>query len=97
DHRANHPAFVHQIEGVIDFFQRQLRTDHFIYLDFTGQITLDIAGQLRTAFHAAKRRATPDASGDELERTRADFLAGTGDTDDDRFTPSLVTAFERRS
>ena len=33
--------------------------------------------------------------GDELERPRADLLAGAGDADDDRDAPAAMAAFER--
>ena len=42
-------------------------------------------------------KAAPDAARDQLERTRADFLAGAGDADDDALAPALVAAFQRRA
>jgi len=42
-----------------------------------------------------RTRTAPVAAGDELERTRRDFLAGLGDADDDAGAPAAVAAFER--
>src|ERR1041384_5667812 len=69
--------------------------DHRIDFDLAGQIFFDIAGQLRAAFYSTKRGAAPHPAGDQLERTRADFLAGAGHADDHGFTPALMATFQR--
>src|SRR5690606_11139174 len=68
--------------------------DKGVEADVAAHRLLDHAGQLATAFYTTKRRAAPDAAGDQLERARADFLAGAGDADNDAFAPALVAALE---
>ena len=48
-----------------------------------------------TAARTAERGTFPHAPGHQLERPGADFLAGTGDADDDAFAPALVAALQR--
>src|SRR5580700_10247867 len=95
DHRTDHLALVHQVEGLVDLIQRQYLADHLVDLDVAGEIAIDVARQLRAPLDAAECRAAPHSSGDQHERTRRDFLAGTCDADDGRFTPAFVAAFER--
>src|SRR5678815_2248133 len=86
---------MHQIERFIDLVQRQRLGDEFVDLEFAGKIPVHEARQLRTSFHAAERRAAPNAAGDELERTRRYFLSCAGNADDRGFAPALVAALER--
>src|ERR1700716_1655014 len=88
---------MHQLEGIVDLIQWQHFGDHFVDLDLAVEIAVHIARQLRTAFDAAECRAAPDATGNQLERTGRYFLTCTGDTDDDRFAPSLVTRLQGRA
>src|SRR5687767_10587289 len=60
DHRANAFPLVHQIKGVVDSFQRKFVGDHWIELDRSGEILLDVVRQLRSSFDAAKSRAAPN-------------------------------------
>ncbi|MNZ79637.1 hypothetical protein D3C78_982470 [compost metagenome] len=65
--------------------------------NFAGARFFNVAGKFRAALDPAKRAAAPDAPGHQLERAGADFLARTGDTDDDRFAPALVAALQSSS
>ena len=69
--------------------------DHRVDLDLAGHVHVDDLGHVGAALGTAERRAAPVASGDELERTRRDFLARLGDTDDDRRAPAAMARLER--
>ena len=69
--------------------------DEGVQRDFALLRLVHVARQLGAALDAAEGRAAPDAAGDQLERTGADFLAGTGHADDHALAPALVCAFQR--
>src|SRR5699024_8100485 len=92
---ANGLAFVQQVEGLVDLFERQVVGDEVVDVEGAVHVVVDIAGQLAAALDATKRRAAPDTTGDQLERTRFDGLAGAGDTDNGGFAPALVAALQR--
>src|SRR5690606_31011957 len=81
-------------ERLVDVLKAHGVGNKRIKADIAAHRLLDHAGQLAAAFHATKGRAAPDAAGDQLERARADFLAGAGDADNDAFAPALVAALE---
>src|SRR3981189_2099987 len=87
DHRSNNLTRMHQLEGIVDLVQWQHFGDHFVDLDLAVEIAIHIARQLRTPFDAAERRAAPDATGNQLERTGTYFLTRARDADDNRFAP----------
>src|SRR5471030_114841 len=90
-------AFMHQVKRLVDIFQAHGVGDEGIQRDLAGRGHFHVAWQLGTTAHAAERRTAPDATGDQLERTGRDFLAGTGHTDDDRLAPTLVAALKCRT
>src|SRR5262249_41411206 len=92
---ADRFAFVHQVEGVVDFFQRHGVCDQVVDVDAALHVPVDDLRHIGAASRAAEGGALPDAAGDELERTRRDFLACAGDADDDRNAPTFVAALER--
>ena len=94
DNRTDAFAFMHQVERFVDVFELHGMGDEVRKLELTGKVAFNIIGQLGAAFNATKRRAAPDATGDQLERTGRDFLTGTGNTDNDRLTPALVAALK---
>src|SRR5690606_1631743 len=94
NHGTTGVAFVHQVERFVDVLKAHGVGDKGIEADIAAHGLLDHAGQLAAAFDATKRRAAPDAAGNQLERARADFLAGAGDADNDAFAPALVAALE---
>src|SRR5699024_755321 len=94
--RTNALAFVHQIEGLVDVFQPHGMRDEGIQRDFTLLRLFHITGQLGAALDATEGTATPDPTGDQLERTGADLLPSSSHPDDGGFTPTLVAALQRR-
>src|SRR5690606_7727138 len=90
-------AFVHQVECLVDVFQTHGVGDEGIQLELALEVVLDVAGQLGAAFDATEGGTTPDPTGDQLERTGADFFAGTGHPDNHRLTPALVAALQGRA
>ena len=69
--------------------------DHRVNLDLALHVPVDNLWHISTATRAPKGGAPPAAASHQLERACVDFLSGTGNADDDGFTPSLVTAFQR--
>src|SRR6476661_5448297 len=90
DHRADRFAAMHQVEGLVDALQRQFVRDERVEPDLAAHRLLHHARQLRTALDAAEGAAAPHAPGHQLEGSRADFLPGTRDADDDALAPALV-------
>src|SRR5690606_23443024 len=66
-------------------------------LDPPAHGLLHHARQLAAALHPAEGGAHPLAAGDQLERARADLLAGAGHADDHALAPAAVRALERRA
>src|SRR5688572_1235777 len=94
-HAADALARMHQVETLVDFFQRQDVGDHRIDLDLAVHVPVDDLGHVGPPARAAEGRALPDAPRDELERPRADLLAGFRDADDDRNAPAAMAGLER--
>src|SRR3979409_2127328 len=88
---------MHQLEGIVDLFQWQHFADHFVDLDLAVEVAIHVARQLRTALDAAECRAAPDATGNQLERAGLYFLSRAGNTDYNRFAPSLVATLQSRA
>src|SRR5471032_184915 len=87
-------AFMHQVERLVDIFQAHGVGDEGIERNFAGFGHFHVAWQFGTAQHATKRQAAPDATGNQLERTGGDFLAGTGHADDHRLAPTFMAALK---
>src|SRR5437763_17177970 len=86
---------MHQIEALVDVFELERVGDHRIDLDLPVHIPVDDLRYVGATARAAEGSAAPIASGDELERTRCDLLAGFGDTDDDGGAPAPMAGFQR--
>src|SRR4029078_647160 len=95
DHRPNALARVHQLEALVDVLELKRVGDHRVDRDLPVHVPVDDLGTVGPALGAAERRAAPVAAGDQLERTRRDFLPRLGDPDDDARSPAAVAAFER--
>src|SRR3954465_7579464 len=93
--RADRLAGVHELERVVDLFQRHGVRDQIADVDLVVHVPVDDLRDVGAAARAAERGAPPDPSGDELERTRLDLLAGPGDADDRGDAPAPVAALER--
>src|SRR5690625_1724265 len=94
---ANTFTPVHQIKGLVDVLEAHGVSDEIIEFEFARQITLDVLRQFGASLNAAKCGATPDTTCHELKRPGTDFLARTGNTDNDGLAPALVAALERRA
>src|SRR5690554_4252890 len=93
--RANALAFMHQIKCLVDVLKTHGVGDEGIQRNLAALGFFHIAWQFGAAFYATEGATTPDPAGDQLERTGADFLTGTGNTDNGRLAPTLVTALQR--
>ncbi len=81
---------MHQIKGFVDLFKLQVMGHHFIDFDFATKVLVYVTRQLTAAFNPTESCAAPYATRYELEWPRGDFLSGPGNTDNDRFTPTLM-------
>src|SRR5215204_309044 len=95
DDGADRLALVHQVETLVDALQGQLVGDEIVDVDLSLHVPVDDLRHVGAPLRAAEGGAAPDAAGDELERSRRDLAACLGDTDDDRFAPAPMAAFER--
>src|SRR5258708_16804694 len=95
DDRSDRFAFVHQIESLVDLLELEDMRDHRIDLDFSVHVPVDDLWHIGAAARAAECGALPYAAGDQLERPCRNFLAGFGNADHYRDTPSAMTGFER--
>src|SRR6266487_3078113 len=86
---------MHQIEGVVDLFERHRVGDHRIDLDLAIHIPVDNLRHVSAAARTTKGSAAPHAPGNELERPGRDLLSRSRNTDDDRFSPALMAGLER--
>jgi hypothetical protein len=90
-------ALMHEIKSPVDIFKRHRESDELVDLDVAFHILVDHTRQLRTSFATAERCASPNSTCHQLEGTSGDFLSGTGNAHDDRFTPALVATLKRRA
>lgn len=97
DDRANAFAFMHQVKGSVDVFERHRVGDELVDFYFAIHILVNHSRQLRTALATTKGGTAPDSTGNKLKWARGYFLPGTRDTDDDRLTPSFVTTLQGRA
>src|SRR3954452_18273292 len=82
DHGPDALTRVHQVEAPVDVFELQRVGDHRVDRDLPVHVPVDDLRNVGAALGAPERGAAPVAAGDELERTRGDFLARLGDADD---------------
>src|SRR5215469_6822294 len=95
DDAANGFARMHQVKPLVDLVERELVGDQIVDVDFAFHVPVDNFRHVGAPTRTAKGGSFPDASGDELERSRRDFLARAGDADDDADPPTAMGAFER--
>src|SRR3546814_5221488 len=72
------------VEALVDVVERQGVGDEVVDVDLALHVPVDDLGHVGAPARAAEGGALPDPSGDELEGTGGDLLAGAGDADDDR-------------
>src|SRR3546814_1965299 len=85
-------SLVHEVEALVDVVERQGVGDEVVDVDLALHVPVDDLGHVGAPARAAEGGALPDPSGDELEGTGGDLLAGAGDADDARDAPALVAA-----
>src|SRR5690606_4603483 len=94
-HRADALAGPHHLEALVDVFEPQRMGDHRIDLDLAAEIPVDDLGHIGASLGAAKGRAHPGTTGDQLERTGGNFLPRPGHADHHRLAPAAMAGFER--
>ena len=94
NHGTDAFAFMHEVEGLVDFLQWHCERNEFVHLYFTAKVLLHVARKLRPSFNSSEGRTTPDPPSDKLKWTGAYFLSGARDTNDHRFTPAFVATFQ---
>src|SRR3546814_16807973 len=65
DDAADALAFVHQVEALVDLFQRQHMGDHRVDLDLAVHVPVDDLGYVGAALRPAESRVAPVAPGDK--------------------------------
>src|SRR5947199_3440511 len=93
-YRTDRLARVHELERVVDLFQRHGVRDQIVDVDLVLHVPVDDLRDVGTAARPSESGALPHPSGDELERTRLDLLSGPGDADDGGDAPAPVAALE---
>ena len=86
---------MHEVESLVDPLERDFVRDQAVDLDLAFHVPVDDPRDVRTTTSTAEGGALPHASGDQLERSRRDFLACACDADDDADAPASMTALER--
>jgi hypothetical protein len=95
NHCPDRFAFMHKLEGVIDFIQCHRMGYKWLKVNIPLHGILDHTGELSAAFYSAKRGTFPYAPGDQLERTGGNLLSGPCDTNDNGLPPPTVSTFQR--
>src|ERR1700730_6905897 len=86
---------MHQVESLVDVIERHFMRDEIIDVDLAVHVPVDDLRHLGASAHAAECGPLPDASGHQLKRPSADFLARSGHADDDRYAPAAMATFQR--
>src|SRR5207248_2681923 len=84
----------HQFERIVYAVERHGVGDQVVDVDLSIHVPVDDSRYVGAASCSAEGRTAPNATGDQLEGTRRDFLAGTGDADDHALAPAFVAALE---
>ena len=78
---------MHQFKALVDVFERHRMGDHRVDLDLAFHVPVDDLRHIGAATRAPEGGTHPIATGDQLEWTGGDFLAGAGDADDNGLAP----------
>src|ERR1035441_2727035 len=92
---ANRLALVHQVERIIDLFERHLVRNQVVDIDLAVHVPVHDLRHIGAPAGSAECRALPHPPGDELKGPGLDDLSGAGDADDHRYAPAAMAAFER--
>src|SRR5207249_12208639 len=82
-------------EPFVDPIERQDVGDQIVDVDLAFHVPIDNLRHVGAPTCTAKRRTFPHPAGNELERARANLLAGAGDPDNHGYTPAAVAALQR--
>ena len=74
-HRSDGFAFMHQIEGIVDFLKRHCVGDQIVNIDLPFHVPIHNLWHVSPPARAAKGGTFPDAARDQVEGTRRDFSA----------------------
>src|SRR6476469_2526825 len=74
-HAADRLAALHQVEALVDVFQRHRVGDEVVDVDLVLHVPVDDLRHVGAAARAAEGRALPHAPGHQLEGPRRDLLA----------------------
>src|SRR5581483_1087123 len=91
---ADRLAPMHEIECIVDLFERHHVGDEIVYVDLLVHVPVDDPGNVGAAPCPPEPGALPPPAGHELEWPGLDPLSGPRDPDVDRHAPAAVTAFE---
>merc|ERR1719494_553147 len=94
---ANAFPCMHNIECFIDLIQSEVMGDEFINLQFVIHVLINKFWNRVTTLVTSKSRSFPNSAGHQLEGSGTDLLASCSDTNDNRFSPTLVAGFQSRS
>lgn len=94
DNAADAFAAVHQVESFIDLGEVHVVGDELVDLECASEILFNEFWDAFDTLVPSKCGSLPGSSGDKLEWSGADFLAGTGNADDDTHAPSLVSGLQ---
>src|SRR5438045_3719153 len=95
DDRTDRLALVHQIESLVDLLELEDMGDHRVDLDLAVHVPVNDLRHVGAPARAAERGTFPHPASHELEWPGGDFLAGFGNPDHDRDTPSAMTGLQR--
>lgn len=93
-HRPQTLSLVKNIERRIDIVNVPAMSNEFIDEQLLVHVVVDESRHTFHGFPSAECGSLPRAPGDKLEWTGGDLLAGSGDSDDTRDSPSFVGGFE---
>ena len=88
---------MHEIKALVDFLEAERVRNHWIDFNLAIHIPIDNLGDISAPARTAEGRAFPDPTGDQLKRSRRDFLSGLCNSDNDAFSPAPMAGLQRRA
>ena len=83
------------MERIIDLIKRHGVGDHLVDIDFPLHVPVDDLRDVCSTSCTTECGTAPRPPGHQLERSRGNFLACAGHTNDAALPPTLVTALKR--
>lgn len=94
EHRSQAFSLVKHIEGGVDVVDVVAVGDEFVDEQLLVEVVLDEFWHTVDRLPSSERGSFPRASRDKLEWARGDFLTGSGDSNNARYSPSFVSGFK---